>query len=162
MRLRSTFSSCFKSGSIYDISHETIICNVFLNLGTYFLFTILCFFLCRPFSRLSRLNAALQRILPRRWKTFELFRNVSKRETIAICFCGAAKTTALGIPMVSAIWGHNSELQQSQLEIPVVLYTTEQIFFAQLLVYVFKNWLERGDDAETPPDEIIEQSQNTV
>jgi hypothetical protein len=58
--------------------------------------------------------------------------------------------------MVSAIWGHNSELQQSQLEIPVVLYTTEQIFFAQLLVYVFKNWLERGDDAETPPDEIIE------
>ena len=77
---------------------------------------------------------------------------MSKRETIAICFCGAAKTTALGIPLVAALFGSASNLKQSAIEIPVVLYTTEQVFFAQIFVYGFKWWLRRGLDKERDPE----------
>ena len=146
---RSTFSSCFASGALYQISHGTIICNVFLNFGTYFLFTLFCFYCCRPPASWRRLNPAIARILPRRWKNFQLFRQISIQETIAVCFCGAAKTTGLGVPMVAAMWRSADQLKLNLIQIPVVLYTTEQIFFAQLLVYVFKRWVEAAAKHES-------------
>jgi len=59
-------------------------------------------------------------------------------ETIAICFCGAAKTTGLGIPLVTILWRNYGENIISIIQIPVVLYTTEQIFIAQALVWYFR------------------------
>ncbi|KAI9731202.1 MAG: hypothetical protein M1834_005395 [Cirrosporium novae-zelandiae] len=88
--------------------------------------------------------------------TKSLFRQLSKRETIAVCFCAAAKTTALGIPMVAVLWKGADNTIRSQIQIPVVLYTTEQIFFAQGFVHLFRWWMRRGDDSEPvvqAPDE---------
>jgi len=47
--------------------------------------------------------------------------------------------------MVAAMWGDSDHLKVSLIQIPIVLYTTEQIFFAQLLVYAFKRWIEKDE-----------------
>jgi solute carrier family 10 (sodium/bile acid cotransporter), member 7 len=47
--------------------------------------------------------------------------------TIAVCFCGAAKTTSLGIPLVSAMWSQADNLTRAYIQVPVLLYTIEQV-----------------------------------
>jgi sodium/bile acid cotransporter 7 len=84
---------------------------------------------------------------------------VSKEETIAVCFCGAAKTTGLGVPMVAAIWMNKDQLTINLIQIPVVLYTTEQIFLGQAMVWAFKRWQEKG---EKGVDEESREEQNVV
>jgi sodium/bile acid cotransporter 7 len=64
-------------------------------------------------------------------------------ETIAVCFCGAAKTTSVGIPLVTAMWAESDDLTRAYIQIPVLLYTIEQVFVAQLVVYFFKWYLRR-------------------
>ncbi|EEH20329.1 hypothetical protein PABG_02588 [Paracoccidioides brasiliensis Pb03] len=61
-------------------------------------------------------------------------------ETIAICFCGPAKTTSLGIPMVYAMYPTVDLLLVAKLTVPVILYTTEQVFCAHFMVRIFKWW----------------------
>jgi len=50
--------------------------------------------------------------------------------------------------MVAAMWANADPLKVDSIEIPVVLYTTEQIFCAQLFVYVFRRWLRKDEEAE--------------
>lgn len=50
-----------------------------------------------------------------------------EEETIAVCFCGAAKTTSLGIPLVAAMWAAADDLTRALIQIPVLLYTIEQV-----------------------------------
>ena len=89
------------------------------------LFTTFCFLLARP----------------------PYLAKMPKMETVAVCFCGAAKTTALGIPLVTVMWTHFDEDVRANIQIPVVLYTTEQIFLAQALVWWFKWWLKEDLNA---------------
>ncbi len=79
-----------------------------------------------------------------KWKNI-ILHQISKPETIAICFCGAAKTTGLGVPMVAAMWANSDPLVVDSIQIPVVLYTTEQIFCAQVFVYIFRRWVAKDD-----------------
>lgn len=78
-------------------------------------------------------------------------RRLSRAQTVAVCFCGAAKTQSLGIPLIAAMWTHADPLTMAYIEIPVVLYTMEQVFLAQGLVYVFKWYLKR-DRKEADPE----------
>lgn len=69
---------------------------------------------------------------------------MSKEQTVAVCFCGAAKTTSVGIPLVAAMWASQDETKRAFVQIPVLLYTMEQVFLAQGLVYIFKCYLKRN------------------
>jgi sodium/bile acid cotransporter 7 len=78
---------------------------------------------------------------------------MTREQMIAVCFCGAAKTTSLGIPLVSAMWIHADDLTRAFVQIPVLLYTTEQVFLAQMLVYYFKWYLKRNHKEVTVDEE---------
>lgn len=67
----------------------------------------------------GRLPASLRRALT--------LRRLPKEQTIAVCFCGAAKTTGLGIPLVTAMWASSDDLTRAYIQIPVLLYTIEQV-----------------------------------
>ena len=54
--------------------------------------------------------------------------------------------------MITAMWGAGDQKILNSLEIPVVLYTTEQIFVAQLFVYVFKRWIDKAAKKEETLD----------
>lgn len=149
---RTTFSGAFQTGALFLLPKASILFNIFMNVALYLLFTILCFYLARPpniiisclqprdpaFKSTSAskklINISLCRI-PRR---------MSKEETIAVCFCGAAKTTSLGVPLAAAMWARADDLTRAYIQIPVLLYTIEQVFLAQLLVLLFRWYLKRG------------------
>ena len=141
---------------MFLIPKASIIFNIFMNVATYLLFTVVCFYTARPPARLvTRVNRsvadshAAQR-LPGIVKRAVTVRQIPKLQTVAVCFCGAAKTTSLGIPLVAAMWSHSDDLTRAFIQIPVLLYTIEQVFLAQVLVYFFRWYLKRG--AAKAPD----------
>lgn len=131
--IRSTFSSAFKTGALFKLDKPSVIFNIFINVALYLLFTLICFYAARPplflidavnpqvgESKLgNRMPAALRQALT--------LRRLSKEQTIAVCFCGAAKTTGLGIPLVTAMWASSGDLTRAYIQIPVLLYTIEQV-----------------------------------
>lgn len=119
-----------------------------MNVVLYGLFTTICFTLARPPRRLVtafevRFGEAAW--IPRAVRRVITPKRMSKEQTIAVCFCGAAKTTSVGIPLVSAMWAQKDELTRASVAIPVMLYTMEQVFLAQVLVYAFRHYLKRGE-----------------
>lgn len=118
-----------------------------MNVGLYALFTGVCFVAARPPRRLVATfeTRAAQQFIPRPVRRVVAPKQMSKEQAVAVCFCGAAKTTSVGIPLVAAMWHSKVAETQATLSIPVLLYTMEQVFLAQMLVYVFRWYLRRGE-----------------
>jgi sodium/bile acid cotransporter 7 len=93
-------------------------------------FTTFSYYCSRPPSFLSSLS-------PR------IFRQINKEETIAICFCAPGKTQALGIPLISAMYASSDDQTRALIQVPMILYTAEQILVGQLLVWLFKRWIAK-------------------
>lgn len=128
-----------------------------MNIGLYALFTVICFVLARPPHDLVK-KAIGSRLashsIPRPIRHFITPRQMSKKQAIAVCFCGAAKTTSVGIPLVAAMWTSQTELKRAFLQIPVLLYTMEQVFLAQGLVYVFKWYMKRSVHSDLDTESV--------
>lgn len=130
IRHRATFSGAFQTGAIYEISTSNILYNIFLNIALYFVFTIICFYASRPPLRLATiLNPYLleNKRLPDIVRRAVGIKRMSREQAVAVCFCGAAKTTSLGIPLVTAMWKDADDLTRAHIQIPVLLYTIEQV-----------------------------------
>ncbi|RYP47327.1 hypothetical protein DL768_006578 [Monosporascus sp. mg162] len=98
----------------------------------------------------SRLPATLRRAIT--------VRRMDPAQVVAVCFCGAAKTASLGIPLVASMWSQLDNFTISSIQVPVLLYTVEQVFLAQFFTIFFKHWLEKviknaADPESTEPDE---------
>ena len=135
---RSTFCTAFASGALRIITPPTVAFIIFGNLAQCIAFTVFAFYSARP-------PAVLQRISPR------LFRQIDKPETISICFCAPAKTQALGIPLIAAMYSTASDQTRALIQVPMILNNAEQILVGQVLVWVFKRWLEK----DKPKDEEV-------
>lgn len=97
--------------------------------------------LCRPPRALGRLG----------FGSGHIFKRISAEETIAVCFCGPAKSTALGIPLLYAMWTPVDLFVKAKTSVPVLLYTTEQICVAHFFVHVLGKWrrvVEREGEKE--------------
>ncbi|KAM0347110.1 hypothetical protein ACHAPU_005049 [Fusarium lateritium] len=150
----TTFSGAFGTGALKDLSTSNVLFLVFINVALYALFTAICFLLARPpESLIGAVSSSWLRCV---------FKRMSKEQTVAVCFCGAAKTTSLGIPLVSSMWARADDLTRAYVQIPVLLYTIEQVFMAQGLVYVFRWYMRRGSkehvDEETQDIGVERQS----
>ncbi|KAB5558266.1 sodium bile acid symporter family protein [Coniochaeta sp. 2T2.1] len=164
----ATFSSAFKTGALYQLPKGSVIFDVFINVATYLIFTLCCFFAARPpatfvgFINRHIADTRFCQRLPNILRRAVTVKQMSKTQTVAICFCGAAKTQSLGIPLIAAMWIHTDPLTMAYIQIPVVLYTMEQVFLAQGLVYFFKWYLrrdrKRADVEETETSEDVGRS----
>ncbi|PGH02483.1 solute carrier family 10 (sodium/bile acid cotransporter), member 7 [Blastomyces parvus] len=160
----ASFSTCFATGALESLSHETIAFVTLFNVLFYISLTCVSFIIAYPpaaliptekptvttnasssttatttvvTSKKAKLHSLLNAVLTR------LIKQTPPLETIAICFCGPAKTTSLGIPMLYAMYPTIDLRLVAKLTVPVILYTTEQIFCAHFMVYLFKKWGER-------------------
>ena len=145
---RTTFSSCFATGALQTLSPQSIIFIVLFNIALYMALTVISFFSSRPPKFL----------LNHRW--FQpVLKCMPPEETIAVCFCSPAKSTALGLPLLYAMWAPVDLYTKAKTSVPVLLYTTEQICVAQFFVQLFRRWHarvaekedgdgERGDEVE--------------
>ncbi|KAL1381956.1 SBF-like CPA transporter family-domain-containing protein [Phyllosticta capitalensis] len=149
----SSFSSCFATSALQSLSTQTVILVVFFNIGIYLFWTLFCFLLARLHPSIATY-------------TKNIIRPFGKQETVAICFCGPAKTAALGIPLLYAMWETFDTQTKAKMSIPVILYTTEQVFCAHFLVAAFKRWIARdaklmrsvGDDEEEEEEDDDEET----
>jgi len=150
---RATFCTAFASNALQTITPPSVAFNVLINLVICVVFTIFAFYCARPPDFIHRLS-------PR------LFRQVNKAETIAICFCAPGKTQALGIPLIAAMYSSADDQTRALIQVPMILYTAEQILVGQVLVWWFKRWLDKDKrkDEETvvsapEPERVAEQEQ---
>ncbi|KAI1330364.1 sodium bile acid symporter [Xylariaceae sp. FL0255] len=162
----STFSGAFETGALTTLPKSSVIFNVFINLAEYFLFTALCYYIAYPplfFARVVNCYIADSRIgskLPQQVRQVITVKRMSEDLVVAACFCGAAKTTSLGIPLVAAMWSKLDNFTIASIQVPVLLYTVEQIFVAQFLTIFFKAWLDRrtkvlSDEEAVSPTEPV-------
>ncbi|EEH35514.2 hypothetical protein PAAG_06561 [Paracoccidioides lutzii Pb01] len=149
----ASFSTCFSTGALKSLSSQTLIFITLLNVGFYIALTGISFLIAHPPSALvprqkrprtamptpTTSTKAKLKSLPHAFLSC-LINQSPPVETIAICFCGPAKTTSLGIPMVYAMYPTVDLLLVAKLTVPVILYTTEQIFCAHFMVRLFKWW----------------------
>ncbi|KAI0395345.1 sodium bile acid symporter [Xylariaceae sp. FL0594] len=145
----STFSGAFETGALKELPKTSVIFNVLMNVAEYLLFTVICYYLSYPPRHLVRLSDSLvagYKIgarLPRGLKRTLSIQRMSPELVIAVCFCGAAKTTSIGIPLTAAMWSEQDNFTIASIQVPVLLYTVEQVFVAQFLTIFFKWWLQR-------------------
>lgn len=166
IRIRTTFSGAFETDALYKITKASVIFVVLFNILEYVIFSFICFYMARPPKPLvSFVNThvadskALLR-LPEKLRRPLRTRRMSQVEMIAICFCGAAKTTSLGIPLVEVMWANADNLTRAYIQIPVLLYTIEQVFMAHIQVDLFKWYLKRSERKAKAEAESGEGLQN--
>ncbi|KAL3473974.1 putative sodium bile acid cotransporter [Aspergillus californicus] len=145
----TTFSSCFATGALQTLSTESIIFIILFNIALYIFLTAFSFFLCNPPQSLSTRT----KIPAGQW-SWHILKQMPAQETIAVCFCGPAKSTALGIPLLYAMWTPVDLFIKSKTSVPVLLYTTEQMFVAHFFVHAFRWWKRRVEGEEVGGDGI--------
>lgn len=122
--LWQTFSDAFHTNAFQALPTQAILLIVFLNLGLYPFFTLVCYLVCRPPGSLFK------------------SRRMSKRQTIAVCFCGPPKSITVGLVLISIQYSNFTLLEQAIIAIPLTLYQGMQIFIAQCFVPVFRHWVD--------------------
>ncbi|KAI0840630.1 hypothetical protein F5Y06DRAFT_294619 [Hypoxylon sp. FL0890] len=155
----STFSGAFQTGALTALPKSSVIFNVFLNIAEYILFTAICYWIASPPEVMARLingcvaDSKLGLCLPGLIRRTLTVKRMPKELVVAVCFCGAAKTTSVGIPLAAAMWSQLDNFTISSIQVPVLLYTVEQVFIAQFFTIFFKWWLHRTNksvvDAES-------------
>ncbi|SCU89377.1 LAMI_0D13366g1_1 [Lachancea mirantina] len=138
----SSYSTAFYQHAFTSVSHVCIIFILLFNLGIYLFFSVICFFCARPFwvprifpAELSNESSRFYRL------NYEFFRPFfyGRKDTVAILYCGPAKTAALGVWLITAQYGSDFP-QLGKLLVPFVLYQSEQVVAAKLLVPLVRKW----------------------
>ncbi|KAL4976843.1 putative sodium bile acid cotransporter [Aspergillus desertorum] len=124
--------------ALQALSTENIIFVVLFNIALYLFLTAVCFFISRPPPTLC------SRTTIGRW---QILQQMSVEESIAVCFCGPAKSTAVNIPLLYGMWTPVDLYIKAKTSVPVLLYTTEQPFVAHFLI---RGRREEGEEDEPP------------
>lgn len=160
----ATFSTAFHQNAFEVVPSESIIMVVFFNIGAFILFCGICIILARsPLSRHAAKSIEIHYQQSganekKTWK-FYIYKFLapfyfSRQDTIAIIFCGAAKTVVLGVPLINAQYIAHQEMI-GRVSVPLVLYQGEQLLVSQLLIPLFRRWvgqeeLQKAQQASDP------------
>lgn len=151
----SSFSTAFHQHAFESIPKASAIFLVFFNIGIYLFWTGICFLCSRPFFIpiifKEKPTTESSRFYTWSYKFFKPF-YYNRRDTICIMFCGAAKTAALGVSLVTAQYGSQFEYL-GRLLASLVLYQALQVITAQVLVHWFKKWEKKDHPEDAPGDE---------
>ncbi|KAH8653371.1 sodium bile acid symporter [Xylariales sp. PMI_506] len=164
----STFSGAFKTGALYELPKSSVIFNVLMNLAMYGVFTVICYYAAYPpdvlinFVNSHVAESKLGNKLPAIVRRALTVKKMPKEQVVAVCLCGAAKTQALGIPLADAMWAQHSNLTVSLIQIPILLYTMEQVFTAQFLTILFRWWLNRDKKGESDEESEIAEPERVM
>ena len=124
----SVFCTSFANRSFDLISKIDLFILVLVNSAIYLLSSLLIF--------------AIARLPIRRWR-------ISSKDTIALIFCGATKTLAMGIPLINAVYGARRDQSIGLVSLPLIIYHVQQLIFGAFQVIHLKRWNERITRATT-------------
>lgn len=163
----SSFSTAFYQHAFTSVSHACIIFLCFFNVGIYLFFTLVCFVCARPWFIIKIFDHEPTEHSSKTYTIcYKIFRPFyySKRDAIAVMLCGAAKTAALGVSLISSQYGDDNP-KLGTLLVPLVLYQSEQVITANFMVPFMKKWASDEDEhgnkiIKQPTDEESRISQN--
>lgn len=117
------------------------------NVGLYWLFV---------FSTLAIARGSQKIIFQNKYadKIFGVFR-FNRADTVAMCYVIPAKTPALGVPLINAMYLSNSAVDaktKSILQIPLILYQIEQLVFSQSTIPLFRRWIVKDQKKQQMMD----------
>jgi sodium/bile acid cotransporter 7 len=118
----STFDQAFESGAFSSVKASNSIFIVFMSIAFFLLWLGVCF----PLSLL--------------W--------LSKKDTIALCYCVPAKSIAVGVPLSTVLFIGLSRREQSKLQIPMVIFQGLQIPAGSLMTIPFRHWVHAEEEKE--------------
>ncbi|KAF1802956.1 SBF-like CPA transporter family-domain-containing protein [Mucor lusitanicus] len=130
----SVFSDAVHAGSFSAVAGKDIAAVVILNFLFYILFSVFSFALARlPYSK---------RIFgPLKWLDRLRY---SREDTVAVMYCGATKTVAMGVPLINVLYQKGDPGTIGVLSTPLLLYHVEQLILGNIEVEILKKWVSRG------------------
>ncbi|KAF2271425.1 uncharacterized protein EI97DRAFT_437852 [Westerdykella ornata] len=117
-----TFDQAFGSGAFEEVRASNVVFLVFMSITLYFLWLGLCF-------------AASIIWLP-------------KKDVIACCYCCPAKALALVVPLSSVMYVNVSTIEQSKLQIPIIIFQGFQVAVGSVLTMAFRKWVRPDEKKE--------------
>ena len=117
-----TFDQAFGSGAIGSVKGDNMVFIVFMSIALFILWLSVCF-------------ATSLVWLP-------------KRDIIACCYCYPAKTPAMEVPLSSAMYVGLAAVNESKIQIPMVIYQAFQIAVGSVLTIVFRNWIRPEEEMQ--------------
>lgn len=113
-----TFDQAFETGAFGTMKTSNAIFIVFISVALWLLWFAICFF-----------TSILW--LPR-------------RDTVSVAYCVPAKTPAMGVPLTVVMYVGISSINESRIQIPMVVFQGFQIAFGSLLTIVLRRWVAEG------------------
>ncbi|GMK56325.1 hypothetical protein CspeluHIS016_0301650 [Cutaneotrichosporon spelunceum] len=136
-----SFSNAFASGAFLTASHASIIYLCFMSWASYLILTALVFLVVRLPGVPGRVAAW--------WR-------MSKRDSLALLFCGPAKGVAVGAPTIAILYADRELAVQAKISLALVIYQGEQVAMAQVVVPLLRWWARDEVDAhEAAEDERL-------
>ncbi|KAF2264452.1 hypothetical protein CC78DRAFT_463728 [Lojkania enalia] len=117
-----TFDQAFCSTAFSTVRNSNIIFIVFISVALYFIWLGLCF-------------ATSMFWLP-------------KKDVIACCYCCPAKALAMVVPLSSVMYLNVSAIDQSKLQIPIIIYQAFQVAIGGILTITFRRWIRSEEEIE--------------
>ncbi|KAI9263124.1 SBF-like CPA transporter family-domain-containing protein [Phascolomyces articulosus] len=147
----SVFSDAFYNHSFDSVGATDIVAVVIMNIGFYILFSLLSLFLAYiPFPSSLKEPSWVKRL------------RYSREDTVAVMYCGATKTVAMGVPLINVLYESGDPGTVGVLSTPLLLYHVEQLILGNIEVDILKNWVLRGreKDAKQIPPSRDEEDQS--
>ncbi|KAI9257681.1 SBF-like CPA transporter family-domain-containing protein [Sporodiniella umbellata] len=142
----SVFSDAVYAKSFDAVKPKDIVAVAIINAGFYILFSLVCLF----FGRLP-----LPKWIPTpHW--VEALR-YSKEDTVAIMYCGATKTVAMGVPLINVLYSKGDPGTVGVLSTPLLLYHVEQLILGNIEVEILKKWVNRGESPSKKPVTALDE-----
>ncbi|KAI7856162.1 SBF-like CPA transporter family-domain-containing protein [Circinella umbellata] len=138
----SVFSDAIHAGSFGNVKAVDIVAIAIINAGFYILFSSTCWFLA---------YLPVPRWMPYK-RSFERLR-YSREDTVAVMYCGATKTVALGMPLINVLYQKGDPGQVGVLATPLLLYHVEQLILGNIEVDIMKRWIKRGKQQQEKEDQ---------
>ncbi|GAN08816.1 conserved hypothetical protein [Mucor ambiguus] len=143
----SVFSDAVHAGSFSAVAGKDIAAVVILNFLFYVLFSVFSFALARlPYSK---------RIFgPLKWCDRLRY---SREDTVAVMYCGATKTVAMGVPLINVLYQKGDPGTIGVLSTPLLLYHVEQLILGNIEVEILKKWVSHGKkrDEQKVRDQVV-------
>ena len=117
-----TFDQAFGSDAFNSVKRDNMVFIVFISIALFILWLSVCF-------------ATSLVWLP-------------KQDVIACCYCCPAKTPAMGVPLSSVMYVGLAAVNESKIQIPIVIYQALQISAGSVLTIVFRKWIRPAEEMQ--------------
>ncbi|ORZ16882.1 SBF-like CPA transporter family-domain-containing protein [Absidia repens] len=145
----SVFSDAVYSGSFSAVTAKDIVIIAVINAVFYITFSLTCLLLARlPLPKFINTPDWIKRL------------RYSREDTVAVMYCGATKTVAMGVPLINVLYQNGDPGTIGVLSTPLLLYHVEQLILGNIEVELLKKWVLAGQKShkDVLPTSTLDQT----